>query len=453
MTAGAASPRPVPGAARPYHFPAFRSIRLDNGVEVVVAPVKRLPLATIRMVVDAGARAEAPAEAGVAALTAACLAEGTERTAAAALAGEFERLGGSLSTSASWDAAQAATTVMVDRLEPALQLLAEVIRTPALAPREVERLRAERLAELLELRTEPRGLADERFATMLYQATSRLSLPEAGSDESVAALTAEKCRSWHQGRFMPAATTVIICGDIDIQQVGDMAAAVLGDWHGASPPAAVVDDAAASRETRLQVIHRAAAPQTELRLGHVGLRRNHPDYFDVVVMNAILGGVFNSRINLNLRERHAFTYGAFSSFEWRRDAGAFTVSTAVATDVTGAAVREVVGELERMRSGPPTDAELSLCTSYLEGVFPIRFETTDAIAGALASLRVFGLPDNYFDTYRERIRAVTGERVAEVARTHLHTDRLQVLAVGDRESIQPQLAGLGLGEVEELSAT
>jgi zinc protease len=163
-----------------------------------------------------------------------------------------------------------------------------------------------------------------------------------------------------------------------------------------------------------------------------------------------LGGVFNSRINLNLRERNAFTYGAFSSFEWRRDAAPFVVSTAVATPVTASAIREVVIELERMQSGPPGVDELTLSTSYLDGVFPIRFETTEAIAGALASLRTLRLADDYYDTYRDHIRSVTAEGVARAARQHIHIDRLQLLAVGDREQVEPMLGDLHLGPISVL---
>ena len=164
-------------------------------------------------------------------------------------------------------------------------------------------------------------------------------------------------------------------------------------------------------------------------------------------MNAILGGVFNSRINMNLREKNAFTYGAYSAYEWRRDAAPFLVSTAVATGVTAPAIREILAELDRMQQAAPSDDELSLSTSYLDGVFPIRFETTDAIAGALASLLTLRLPDDYYDTYRDHIRAVTADDVLRAARDHIHLDRLQVLAVGDREQVMPALDGLPLGPI------
>ena len=442
-----AIPRPIPGPSRPYRFPSFERTTLPNGLELIVAPVRRLPLVTIRLVLDVGARQEPRARAGIATLAAAALAEGTTRLDAAALADEFERLGGSLSSYATWDATQVRTTVLSSRLREALSLLSEVVRTPAFASREVERLKQERLAELLELKTEPRGLADERFTSSLYKRDSRLSVQEGGSERTVSLVDADACREWHTERFAPSITALIVAGDVDVDSVHQVATEALADWMASTPIPASIDDSPAVEHPTLRLIDRPGAPQTELRLGHVGLPRLHPDYFDVVVMNAILGGVFNSRINLNLREKNAFTYGAFSSFEWRRDAGPFVVSTAVATPVTASAVTEVLVELNRMRAGEPTADELSLSTSYLDGVFPIRFETTDAIAGALATLRTLRLPDDYYDTYRERIRAVTAESVARAARSHLHVDRLQVLAVGDRAQIEPTLGALELGPI------
>lgn len=439
--------RPVPGPSRPYRFPRFERIRLPNGLELIVAPVSRLPLVTLRFVLDAGARQEARELAGVASLTATALAEGTLRLDAGSLAEQFERLGGSLSSYATWDATHVRSTVLSSRLERALSLLTEVVRTPAFAAREVERLQQERLAELLELKSEPRGLADERFASSLYKPSSRLSIQEGGSERTVRELTVDACRSWHANQFVPGVTALVIAGDVDVDRVVRLASDRLSDWKQAEPPSPAVDDNPAREYPSQRLLDRAGAPQTELRLGHVGLRRSHPDYFDVVVMNLILGGVFNSRINLNLRERNAFTYGAFSSYEWRRDAAPFLVSTAVATPVTAAAIREVMVELERMQAELPSADELALSTSYLDGVFPIRFETTEAIAGALANLRTLQLPNDFYDTYRDRIRSVTREAVARAAQQHIHLNRLQVLAVGDRAEVEPMLRNLNLGPI------
>ena len=187
-------------------------------------------------------------------------------------------------------------------------------------------------------------------------------------------------------------------------------------------------------------------------MGHVGLPRLTPDYFAVTVMSSVLGGVFSSRINLNLREVHAYTYGAFSSFDWRRGAGPFMVSTAVKSDVTAAAAREILLEIERIRRDAISQDELTLATSYLGGVFPIKYETTEAIANALAILVVQHLPPDYFDRYRDNIRAVTIADVLHAADRHLHPDQLQLVVVGDPAAIRAPLAELDFGPIEEHSA-
>jgi zinc protease len=204
--------------------------------------------------------------------------------------------------------------------------------------------------------------------------------------------------------------------------------------------------------TGVHLIAKSDAAQCELRIGHMGVPRDHPDYFPLTVMNAILGGVFSSRINLNLRERHGYTYGAHSGFDWRRQAGPFAVTTAVNTSAAGAAVHEVLGEIERIRSAAVTPDELSLATSYLGGVFPLRFETTAAVASALAMQETYGLADAYFDTYRDAIAAVTVEDIRRAAEAHLQPGLLQVVAVGSSDELAPQLEALGCGGVQVYSA-
>jgi len=209
-----------------------------------------------------------------------------------------------------------------------------------------------------------------------------------------------------------------------------------------------VDDRLRGGGRRIHVVDKPDAPQTELRVGHRGLARAHPDYFPVAVMNALLGGLFTSRINLNLRERHAFTYGAKSSFDWRRGTGPFVVATAVKTDVTAAAAKEILAEIDKMRAETVTVDELSLATDYLDGVFPIRYETTYAVAQAIAVAEVFSLGEDYYSRYRDRIRAVSAEDVRRVAMQHLHPDEVTIVAVGDASAIQGPLETLGIGPVE-----
>ena len=444
--------RPTPGPTRSYHFPPFERLTLPNGLAVVVASAPKLPVVTVLALVDAGAIADSRGQEGVAQLTAQALAEGTERSNGSQLADRFERLGTALDSSADWDSSVVRITVTSDRLPDAIGLLAEVLRTPTFPEREIERLKQERLAELLQQRAEPRGLADDMFDRFAYAAESRYATPDGGVESSVAALTQNNVAEFYRARYTPSATTLIMVGDVTAERARQLAGDAFGSWSGPAIALPSLVDRPASMTRTVHVVGKADAPQSEIRVGHVGVPRLHPDYFSIVVMNAILGGLFSSRINLNLREAHAYTYGAFSSFDWRRGAGPFAVSTAVRSDVTDAAVREIMIEIDRMRSAEVSEAELSLATSYLDGVFPIRFETTSAIANALANLVAFGLPNDYYDRSRENIRSVSAARDLDAARAHVRPDELQIVVVGDPSLVREPLGQLGLGPVRAYDA-
>ena len=446
------APRPSPTEPRSYHFPAFERRTLANGMRLVVAPVSKLPLVSIAAVIDAGASVERAGQDGVAALTAQLLLEGAAGLDGAALTDRFERIGTSVDAHADWDAATISLTVLADQLPDALALVRDLLRAPEFPEREVTRLKDERLAELLQLRAEPRALADEQFSRAVYAPTARYATLAGGSAASVRALTREVVRDFYTERYRPSTTTLVFAGDIGVDRAAELAHALFGDWHGDVGPAIerAVD---ASPTTRLvRVVAKADASQSEVRVGHVGLPRRHADYFETTVMNAVLGGLFSSRINLNLREKHGYTYGAFSAFEWRRAAGPFVVQTAVKSDVTGAAVREILYEIERMRSEEISTDELTLATSYLDGVFPIRYETTSAIATALSNLVIHELPERFYDDYRRRVREVTTADVLRAAQRHLHPDRLRIVVVGDPAVIATPLTEIHGAAVETVTA-
>jgi len=439
--------RPAPGPRRDYHFPRFDRRRLENGLQLIVAPVTKLPLVTVAVIVDAGAACDPRDEEGTARLVAKLMLEGTATHDGAALTEQFERLGASIDAEADWDQAAITMTALSDRLPAAFDLLGEVLRTPAFPEREIDRLKAERQAELMQLRAEPRGLADELFTRFLYTPSSRYARDECGDEASVEKIDRACVRAFYEARYVPTTTTVIVVGDVTADRVNELARRALGGWSGPAATTISVDSTPARRDRAVHIVAKPDAPQSELRIGHVGITRNHPDFFAVNVMNAILGGLFNSRINLNLREAHGYTYGAFSVLDWRRQAGPFVVQTAVKSDITDAAAREVLIEIDRIRADRVGEDELSLATSYLDGVFPIRFETTSAIAAALATLVVHALPEDYYDQYRERVRAVSREQILEAARRHLQPDTLQILAVGDPSVVRERLAAMQFGPV------
>jgi len=439
--------RPKPGPVRSYRFPEFVDRMLPTGIRLVTVPVAKLPVVTVLVIIDAGSTDDPPGKEGVAALTAGLLLEGTAHFSGAELAEKFERLGASVESGADWDSAFAKITVLSDRVDEATTLLGQVLSEAAFPEREVERLKAERLAEILQLETEPRGLADEKFSEYLYSPESRYSKPDEGSSSSVSGLSRDDVEQFYRARYRAASTTVIVAGDVTVDAARALVTKAFKGWTAGTSERALLVVTARSNRKNVHIVNKDDASQSELRIGHVGLPRKNPDFFETLVMNAVLGGLFGSRINLNLREAHGYTYGASSFYDWRRGPGPFVVSTAVQSEVTMPALREILTEIERIRSAKITEDELSLARDYLDGVFPIRYETTAAIASALATLVIYGLPADYYDTYRTNIRGVTVDDVLKAARSHLHPDELQTVVVGDAKIIRESLAELDLGDL------
>ena len=264
-----------------------------------------------------------------------------------------------------------------------------------------------------------------------------------GAEESVAGLERDDVERFFRRHYTPGGSALIAVGDLDPEQVVRAAEAVFG-----GEPAREATPLPEVRPSRLpgvviDIVDRPGAAQTELRLGHAGVRRRDPDYPALVFMNTMLGGKFTSRINLNLRERHGFTYGAQSRFIARLGPGPFLVSTAVATETTGAAVRESLAELRRIREELAEPSEIEDTRSYLAGIFPYTVQTIADLAKRLETLAIFELPDDYYDGYFARLASITREQVREVARRHLDPAHISVVAVGPADQLEEQLQGLG----------
>jgi zinc protease len=449
MTA-AFPPRPQPGAPRDYHFPTQHRQPLAHGATLVVAPQPRVPLVSVLFVFHAaGADADPGGQEGLAALTASLLLEGTTTRSGQALTDAFEALGSSLAAGADWDAATVGFTVQPRHLAAAMALATEVVRAPAFPDDELRRLQGEHASDRLQVLTEPRALAELASQWCLYEPIARYRRPISGTTASVGAISVEQVRSFWHTRYTAGALTIIVAGDVDAATAERLSAPVVAAWDAPPPPPVAIHTAARYAMPRLHLVHRADAPQSELRLTRVGVPRVHPEYFARTLMNAVFGGLFSSRINLNLRERNGYTYGAHAGFDWRRSAGPWSASTAVGTDVTVAAARELLAEVQLMREAPITGDELSLATSFLVGVFPLRFESTQAVASALASQRILGLPLDYYDTYRAAISGVSTSEIHRVAIEHFEPSALQLIVVGDGLKLRDALAALEFGPLVE----
>ncbi len=445
----ATSPRPAAGTPRPYLFPPFARTRLDNGLAVLAVHLPSRPLLSSSLILIGGAADEPDSEAGATVLMARVLTEGTSRYDAIQFVEATERLGASLHAEAGWDSVSVSVDVPSERLAPALDLVAEVLAHPTFPASEVERLRDERLNDLLQAAADPRRRVEEAFIETLYASSSPYRRPASGTRETVELLDAGSVRRALARRFDPARMTLVVGGDLTGIDVHELAAERFGAWQ-ADPEAAaptMVDDSPSTTTRRIRVIHRPGAVQTEVRVGHPGLPRRISDFHSVAVMSTILGGLFNSRLNLKLREEKGYTYGAGAGFDLRRAAGPFSARAAVNTEVTVPAVQDMVAELDRIRSEPPDDQEVRAARDYLVGVFPLRFEMPGAVVGALSGLVIQGLPDDELARYRPSIEAVTAADVLTAARAHIRPDEAAIVLVGDADAFLPALEASGLGPI------
>lgn len=443
--------RPTHGEPRPYQFPRFEQQHLSNGLGLIGVHLPSRALVTASLVLPSGAVDEPPAQAGVTSLMSRALTEGTKAHDAIGLTEASERLGASLHAEAGWDGLSVSVEVPAERLGEALGLAAEVASTPTFPAADVERLRDERLNDLLQAKADPRRRADDGFVNTIYAAGTAYGRPSGGTEATVPGLDAAACVALHAKRFDPARMTLIIGGDLDAvgEDLLSIAESRFGAWAGnplAETPSKPIVEAARS-ERIVRVIHRPGSVQTEIRVGHVGVPRLIPDFHAVSVMSAILGGLFNSRLNRKLREEKGYTYGAGAGFDLRRGAGPFSVRAAVNTEVTVPAVADMLTELELMRAGPPTRDELHAARDYLVGVFPLRFETPPAVVGAIAGMIIHGLPMDELDRYRPAIEAVNAADVQTAAERHIKPDELAIVLVGDADAILPALEGAAFGPI------
>lgn len=439
--------RPEPGAPRPYHFPAFDRRQLPNGLTVWTVQLPGSTLVNAHLLVDAGAAAEDEEQAGVAYLTAQILTTGTSRLDASAFAEATERLGIEVSSESSWDSARAAFQSLPEHLEEGFALLAEMVRQPRFDAGEFARLKAERLNDIMQSRADAGRLAEEMFLRHVFDASTPYRRLSAGSPESIGNLTLDDVRAHHTTHWQPGHAHLIVAGAADPDTVMRIAQMQLGDWDGAGPGHRTFESRGVDRR-RVVIVDRPGSVQSELRIGHPGISRTSDRYFSALVMGAMLGGVFGSRLNRRLREELGYTYGARAGFDARRAAGPFSASAAVQTEVTADAVRETLAQLDRVRASVPEIGELREVRDFLVGVFPLRFETTGGVATAIEPLAIYGLPDDYWQTYRQQIEAVSPDDVLAAARDLIDPDRLLILVVGDASRIHEEIEATDIAPVE-----
>jgi zinc protease len=439
----------VPKAGPPVtvHLPVPETFSLANGLKVYVVPQNSLPVLAASLVTRAGSENNTPAKAGLASLTAQVMGEATTTRDLTTLAESQERIGTAVRVAASEDSATTSMTVLTQYAAKGMDLFSDVVLHPAFNPADLDRLRKQRLTGIQQETDNVQAMAFRVGPKLVYGDTP-YGISATGTTESVTAITRDDITKFYASHYGPADSALVLVGDITVPEAKKLAEQYFGKWTGGDTSYRTVPAAPMLPPTHVVIVDKPGAPQTALFAFGTGVPIGSPDYSTLQVMNYTLGGAFASRINMNLREVHGYTYGAQSFFQAYRSGGPFLAGGLVRTDVTGPAAKELMGEITRFPGTPPTEAELKEAKDARVQSLPGAFETTGAIAGSMGSIFLYDRPLDYYATLPAKYRAVTAEDVARVAKQDLHPGNLIIVAAGDRAKIEQQLKDANLGPVE-----
>jgi len=441
---------PTAGPEPTFTPPHWKRFKLKNGLEVFLVEFHDLPLIDLNLMIKTGGAANPPDRAGLADLTANMLDEGSKTRSALEIADQIASLGATLSTGGTWDASNVSLSTLTKNLDAALAIFADVVQNPAFDPKEFGRVRDNLLTAIARRKDSPPTVATLALTRVLYGAKHPYGWPVSGAEAAIKKLTPADLRAFYDANYHPNNAALIVAGDTTEATLRGKLEAAFKPWRAKRVGAHKLPaPAGTATETKIYLIDKADAPQSSIRVGLVGIERQSPDYFPVTVMNLIFGGGFY-RLDLNLREGKGWTYGARSTFDSRRAPGPFSAGGEFVAPHSADSVAEILKELNNIRDSDVTDAEISRAKDQIIKSFPARFATRANVAAQLAELAVFGFPDSYVADYTRKIAAVTKDDVRRVARKYLDPNRLSIVVVGDRKSIEAPLAKLAPVELRDL---
>ncbi len=438
---------PKPGPSRALNLPVADIFKLSNGLTVYYHFRSGLPVVAAELVFNTGSGANPADKPGLASFTANMLEQGTQTRNAIQIADEAALLGTDLSSSASMDASSVGASSLTKNFAGVLDLMSDIVLHPTFPPDEVERRRASRLAAFTDERSDPETIVARTSVSALFGPHNPFGYDNSGTEASIKAMTRDDMMNFWKAHYVPNNAALVVSGNIPADELKALAESKFGAWKGGEITAPQIP-APESTKAKIVIVDRPGAQQTMVRLLQMGVSRSTPDYPALEVMNSELGGLFSSRINLNLREEHGYTYGAASFFVYRRSLGYFAAGGGIRTDVTAPAVTEILKEIHRMIDTTMTPEELSLAKDSQSRSLPGMFETNSGEAGALSEIFMYNLARDYFSTLPEQLNAVTAEDAQAVAKKYLHPDQLILVCVGDRAEIEPELVKLDLGSIE-----
>ena len=438
--------RPAAQPASTAPLPSAKSFDLPNGLKVWLVESRELPVVAAQLTVRAGSSSDPPGKPGLAGFTTSLMDEGTSRHDALGLARTLEGLGAGLSADTYSDGSAIAVRSLKGQASQALGLLAEVVTAPSFPETEVERVRNDRLTTLIQQKDSPFQTAVRVMASCVFGDQHPYGHVAIGTEDGLKSSTREDVVSFYREAFSPSSSALILAGDLTESEARRLATQAFGSWEGAARQVPTPGTAQPIDE-KVVIVDTPSAPQTALMLAQTGVPRSHPDYEKLNVMNQVLGGLFASRVNMNLREKHGYSYGAFSFMRDNRGAGPLLVGSMVRTDATGPALAEMMKEVRGMKEAPVTDDELKLARESIARSLSALFSTSERTVGTVANLYLFDQSPDYYQTLPERLASLTAAEVFEATREHLSPDAMKVIAVGDRKRIEGPIRKLNLGGI------
>ena len=425
---------PAPGTPRDFSIPEIRRYELPNGLRVRTVQYGAVPKATVRIVTQTGNIDEAANEVWLADLTGSLMEQGTTTRTAEQVARESALMGGAFDISVGLNQTTAGIDVFSESAPAAIALAADVIRNPRMPESEVARIKADLARNLSLARSQPQTIAAEKFAEVTFP--NHPYGRHFPTEAMLSSYTIQQARAFHERNFGAARTFVYVVGRFDAAAVDDAIRRSLGDWKRGEAPAKVT--VSPVRRRGVYFIERPGAVQSTLNIGLPTIDAAHPEYVPLTVMNALLGGSFGSRITANIREQKGYTYSPSGTVTTNLGAATWIEAADVTTNVTGASIKEIVGEIERLRGEPPTEAELRGIQNYLAGTFVLRNSSRPGIAGQLAFLDLYGLSEDFLRTYVQRVYALKPVDIQRMAQTYIDPASLAIVVVGD-PSVREQI--------------
>lgn len=443
--------KPEPQKIPPLKLPSIQRAALSNGLGIMLVEHHELPVVQMQLVICSGSSLDPAGKSGLALLTAQMADEGTTKRDALKIADDLDFIGANLSVGSSDDATFASLLTIKEHLAAALDIYADVIQNASFPATEWDRIKKSHLAGLLAQKDQPATVASNVFAKITYGSDHPYGNPSQGTEASVGAITLDDLKSYYETHYKPNNGTLIVVGDVTMKEIRPLIEKHLGGWKKGTAPKPAFSKAPTVDATRIFLIDKPEAAQSEIRIGHVGTSRSTKDYFALTVLNTILGGQFSSRINMNLRESKGYTYGARSQFVMIKEAGPFVASSAVRTNVTDSSVIEFMSELRKIVAEDVTSQELEFAKNSLIRRQAQTFETPGQIAGQLMNLVLYDLPDSYFNNYVQEFETIAVADVRKAARAYIHPDKSNIVIVGDVAAIRGGLEQLGYGAAKILS--